>query len=138
MPKPTDTHVTTLDLEVALQGAFEREAEAARLLEYALHLRQHGERAPGGAETWAQFDRNAETFLRARLAAADDCPGVVCTGPGVPADFTCTHPSHARLAAGTEPWTVPVDHAYVGTGPKCAQCTRSRALHSLAAGTEEG
>jgi hypothetical protein len=46
------------------------------------------------------------------------------------------HGMSADLAAGTEPWTVPVDHAYVGTGPKCAQCTRSRALHSLAAETE--
>lgn len=23
----------------------------------------------------------------------------VCTGPGIPAGFTCSHPSHARLAA---------------------------------------
>lgn len=39
----------------------------------------------------------------ARLAAAaDDFHDAVCTGPGVPAGFTCTDPSHARLAAGTE------------------------------------
>lgn len=37
---------------------------AVELLEYALHLRQHGERAPGGNETWAEFDKRAEAFLR--------------------------------------------------------------------------
>lgn len=37
---------------------------SVELLEYALHLRMHGERAPGGDETWQQFDRNAEAFLR--------------------------------------------------------------------------
>jgi Tfp pilus assembly protein PilV len=34
------------------------------LLGYAFHLRQHGERAPGGNETWNRFDRDAEAFLR--------------------------------------------------------------------------
>lgn len=38
--------------------------QAIKLLNYAFHLRVHGENAPGGSETWAQFDRNAETFLR--------------------------------------------------------------------------
>lgn len=38
--------------------------EALELLDYAMHLRMHGERAPGGDETWAQFDRDAEMFLR--------------------------------------------------------------------------
>jgi hypothetical protein len=46
------------------------EAEAVRLLEYALHLRRNGENAPGGTETWAQWDRDAETFLRARIEAS--------------------------------------------------------------------
>jgi hypothetical protein len=41
-------------------------SEAIKLLEYALHLRMYGERAPGGNETWAQWDRDAEVFLRAR------------------------------------------------------------------------
>jgi hypothetical protein len=40
-------------------------------------------------------------LMPARLAA-DDFHDSVCTGTGVPAGFTCTHPSHARLAAGTE------------------------------------
>lgn len=39
-------------------------AEARRLLEQAMHLRQHGERAPGGDETWEQWDRDAEAYLR--------------------------------------------------------------------------
>jgi hypothetical protein len=39
-------------------------AEAVRLLRYALHLREHGELAPGGKETWGLFDRACESFLR--------------------------------------------------------------------------
>lgn len=38
--------------------------DARRLLAYAMHLRQHGERAPGGDETWAEFDRRVEALLR--------------------------------------------------------------------------
>lgn len=37
---------------------------ARRLVEDALHLRTVGERAPGGTETWADWDRRAEAFLR--------------------------------------------------------------------------
>lgn len=43
------------------------DGEAIRLLEEALHLRANGERAPGGNETWRDWDRKAERFLRARL-----------------------------------------------------------------------
>lgn len=50
-------------------AAFQRR-EATALVEYALHLRMHGENAPGGTETWAQFDRKAEEFLRSYGAAA--------------------------------------------------------------------
>ena len=49
--------------------AVEREGHAAELVEEALHLRMYGERAPGGDETWAEWDRKAEAFLRARLGA---------------------------------------------------------------------
>jgi hypothetical protein len=38
--------------------------DAIRLLEYALHLRMYGENAPGGTETWAEWDRMTEGFLR--------------------------------------------------------------------------
>ena len=34
------------------------------LLAQAHHLRQHGERAPGGDETWADWERQAEQALR--------------------------------------------------------------------------
>lgn len=52
--------------------------EALALLRYALHLRQHGERAPGGGETWADWDRQAETLLR----AVDQPAGVVLVDDG--------------------------------------------------------
>jgi hypothetical protein len=47
-----------------LTRAEDRRQRATGLLEYALHLRMHGERAPGGNETWAEFDRRCEAFLR--------------------------------------------------------------------------
>ena len=40
---------------------------AVRLLEAALHLHMNGERAPGGEETWAGWQHEAEEFLRSRL-----------------------------------------------------------------------
>jgi hypothetical protein len=55
--------------------------EAVRLLEEALHLRMHGERAPGGNETWREWDRKTEAFLRSR----HDAPGY--HGEGELADF---------------------------------------------------
>jgi len=53
-----------LYLEDALLKLHAERGEALRLLRLALHLRMHGERAPGGDETWAQFDRECEAFLR--------------------------------------------------------------------------
>lgn len=45
----------------------------------------------------------AEWEPAARLAA-DDFHDAVCTGPGVPTGFTCSHPTHAaRLAAESTP-----------------------------------
>lgn len=38
--------------------------EPLALIKYALHLRMYGENAPGGNETWAEFDQRAEEFLR--------------------------------------------------------------------------
>jgi len=40
---------------------------AVRLLEEALFLRMNGERAPGGTETWHDWDGRAESFLRSLL-----------------------------------------------------------------------
>jgi hypothetical protein len=44
---------------------------AIRLLEEALHLRMNGERAPGGNETWRDWHREAERFLRDRGDGAE-------------------------------------------------------------------
>ena len=55
------------------QGHPTDEDTAVRLLEQALFLRMNGERPPGAprddleAETWHRWDRDTETFLRARL-----------------------------------------------------------------------
>lgn len=38
--------------------------EAIELLKEALHLRMHGENAPGGSENWSDWERKAESFLR--------------------------------------------------------------------------
>jgi hypothetical protein len=45
-------------------GYMEPDDNAVRLLEEALHLRMNGERAPGGNETWREWDRKAEEYLR--------------------------------------------------------------------------
>jgi hypothetical protein len=50
--------------ELGLTASIARRQQATELLQYALHLRMYGERAPGGDETWAEFDRRAEQFLR--------------------------------------------------------------------------
>lgn len=47
-----------------LTRAADQLSTATQLIRYAVHLRMHGERAPGGTETWQQFDRDAEAFLR--------------------------------------------------------------------------
>lgn len=44
------------------------------LLKYALHLRQNGENAPGGNETWEEFDKRAEKFLRGQQCHSYDKP----------------------------------------------------------------
>lgn len=59
-------------LHLPWTGQAEREGRApkppaVKLLEEALHLRMNGERAPGGNETWRDWDLRAETFLRSLL-----------------------------------------------------------------------
>ncbi|AHH20793.1 hypothetical protein NONO_c60170 [Nocardia nova SH22a] len=56
----------------ALLDAAEKTGEAVKILEYALHLRMYGERAPGGNETWQEFDRRCETFIRSLQEADPD------------------------------------------------------------------
>jgi transcriptional regulator with XRE-family HTH domain len=65
--------------------------EVVELLQYALHLRQYGERAPGGNETWREFDQRAEILLR-KLSGHPDVlavqhpvgHGCLCDWPGGP------------------------------------------------------
>jgi hypothetical protein len=53
----------------AIIGALGESAEppAVKLLEEALFLRMNGERAPGGNETWHDWEDRAERFLRSLL-----------------------------------------------------------------------
>jgi hypothetical protein len=71
----TDRRTPTRNAHAAAAQAPERQRDradrigqsligAVKLLEYAMHLRKHGENAPGGTETWAQFERDCETYLR--------------------------------------------------------------------------
>ena len=53
---------------------------AIRLLEAALYLRQNGERAPGGNETWAHWERRTEAFLRTDGAGSGAHPSVAIRG----------------------------------------------------------
>jgi hypothetical protein len=57
-------------LREAIMSVRREHAAAVKLLDYALHLRMHRENAPGGTETWAQFDRDVEAFLRAQPVEA--------------------------------------------------------------------
>jgi len=58
-----------LAADLLVQQRATDEAETAldranRLLRYVLHLRMYGENAPGGNETWQQFDRDCDEYLR--------------------------------------------------------------------------
>lgn len=55
------------ELRHRAEAAERRLVDMRRLVETALHLRQHGEYAPGGTENWRQWDRDAETALLAAL-----------------------------------------------------------------------
>lgn len=100
--------------------------EAVRLLKYALHLRMHGERAPGGNETWQQFDRDAEAYLRspAPWSQPDADPlgdvrdFVRRQTPPIPVEAGQTY--LVNLAAGT---LTPVrDRDHAGLGLPCGPC----------------
>lgn len=60
-----------LDLhEKVVRKLVDAEAERdqlKKLAEEALHLRQHGEHAPGDSENWRDWERKAERALRAML-----------------------------------------------------------------------
>ncbi len=76
----------------AILTEHDRAHPATALLEYALHLRMHGERAPGGNETWAEFDVQCETYLR-RLAGQKLRGLIVSKLPSMP-----THADQAAAA----------------------------------------
>ncbi len=46
--------------------------EAERLVREALHLRMYGECAPGGNETWRDWEREAEAWHQARYSPGGD------------------------------------------------------------------
>lgn len=64
----TDVHMSSqgsnLDDNETYFSLRAKHVRAIKLVEYALHLRMYGERAPGGEETWREFDQQAELFLR--------------------------------------------------------------------------
>jgi hypothetical protein len=62
---PLSVRQRVADAVLAALESAETPPAARRLLEEALHLRMNGERAPGGNETWREWDRRAEMFLRA-------------------------------------------------------------------------
>jgi hypothetical protein len=69
---PTEESLGAVWTELATRpmspvGRSERD-EAVTLLEQAHFLRMNGERAPGGNETWREWDLRAEQFLQERLA----------------------------------------------------------------------
>jgi hypothetical protein len=83
----------------ANEGTVAKMHIAARdLIAYALHLRQHGERAPGGNETWADFDRKAEDFLRRTPVVA--WRGFACPA-GQPARIDLDHDNVLRHDDGS-------------------------------------
>lgn len=47
--------------------------EEYRIIELGHHLRTYGECAPGGNETWAEWDALAECYLRRQLGGEDRC-----------------------------------------------------------------
>lgn len=63
MPHSTRDRTERQSAAKRTDGTAHRDAAVA-LIEYALHLRLYGERAPGGDETWREWDRRAEAFMR--------------------------------------------------------------------------
>jgi hypothetical protein len=58
------SHEVRTALAADLAQAIRELDQARAILDYALHLRTYGENAPGGNETWREFDRRCETYLR--------------------------------------------------------------------------
>jgi len=60
--------------EADLAEAIRERDQARAILDYALHLRTYGENAPGGNETWREFDLRCETYLRGETADDGSSP----------------------------------------------------------------
>ena len=63
-PEPGPSWGGNYGMQVFVEGTPTLVERGRRLLAEALHLRMFGEHAPGGAETWAMWDRAAEDYLR--------------------------------------------------------------------------
>lgn len=96
---------------------FETQARATRLVELAMHLRMHGERAPGGNETWAEFDRMADQFLHACVPswgpqdASEAMPEALFGGDAGPEwmhEGACSWPERACTGHMPSYWPVQV------------------------------
>lgn len=76
---PHSTVEAERDARAAVEADLWREVlqPALDLLKYALHMRMYGERAPGGDETWHEFDRRAEAYMRS--LPYDGMPGNIPT-----------------------------------------------------------
>jgi hypothetical protein len=61
---PLSVRLRVADAVLAALEAAQTQPAARALLEEALFLRMNGERAPGGNETWRDWDRRAEEYLR--------------------------------------------------------------------------
>jgi hypothetical protein len=69
-----ESHAMVRIREIALQATKDRAEpppSAVDLLRKALRLRMNGERAPGGSETWRDWDLQAEAYLRGFGEGAD-------------------------------------------------------------------
>jgi hypothetical protein len=62
--EPENSAVVANLIRQAFEAGRAGRDEAVKLLERVLRLRQNGERAPGGDETWPPLDRDVEAWLR--------------------------------------------------------------------------
>jgi hypothetical protein len=64
-PRTLDARLTDEGRRKLMPGLYT--APLTLLLEEAMLIRVHGERAPGGKENWRDWDRKAEAMLRSTL-----------------------------------------------------------------------
>lgn len=97
---------------------------AVELLEEALHLRMNGERAPGGNESWDEWDCKAEAFLRTDIVTLNLETSAAGYPAGNIAEPETSHlrPAYYRGAGGMTPFDI-IDafrlDFYEGNAVKC-------------------